>query len=58
MRRDRGRDTSILAATPGEQAVLAGWLGFADEAAFRTEHIRRLHETRTRVLKLLDSGQT
>ena len=58
VRRDSGRDTSILAATPGEHAVLARWLGFADEAAFWTEHMRRLHETRARVLKLLDSRQT
>jgi glutamate-ammonia-ligase adenylyltransferase len=58
VRRDSGRDTSTLAATPGERAVLARWLGFADESVFWTEHTRRLHETRARVLKLLDSRQT
>jgi glutamate-ammonia-ligase adenylyltransferase len=58
VRRDSGRDTSTLAATPKERALLARWLGFADEAAFWTEHMRRRQETRALVLKLLDSAQT
>jgi glutamine synthetase adenylyltransferase len=37
VRRDSGRDTSILAATPGERAALARWLGFVHEAAFWAE---------------------
>jgi glutamate-ammonia-ligase adenylyltransferase len=58
LRRDRGRSTGVLPAAPEARAMLARWLGFADEASFWIEHSRRLHETQRLVRKLLDTAQS
>jgi glutamate-ammonia-ligase adenylyltransferase len=53
LRRDTNRAVGVLAATPEERLPLARWLGYRDEAAFWSEHVDRLRETRRLVCMLL-----
>jgi [glutamine synthetase] adenylyltransferase / [glutamine synthetase]-adenylyl-L-tyrosine phosphorylase len=52
LRRDANEGVSILPATPAERTPLARWLGFPDESAFWSDHVRRLHETRRLFISL------
>jgi hypothetical protein len=52
-RRDAHQGISVLGATPDDRAPVAFWLGFRDESAFWSEHIRRLRQTRSIILRVL-----
>ena len=46
LRRDANQAVSVLPPDPADRAPLARWLGFATEAEFWAEHLRRMQDTR------------
>lgn len=55
LRRDENHAVSVIPPSGDDQAALARWLGFADEAVFWAEYTARLAKTRNLVLSMLSA---
>jgi glutamate-ammonia-ligase adenylyltransferase len=57
LRRDTSRPASII-DTGERMGVLAAWLGFSGSEEFWADHVRRMAETRSLVLKILGFAES